>query len=404
MNEQQQVEKALDLAPLIIKSMRERESLTTAEQATLNEWLQQGDNSALYEELMNEPDAEAALERLKEIDAQETEPALQRLHARLFTHSINRRPWWKYAAAAVLVIAAGSLAILYSKHSQPAQTANHPVNTIQDIAPGGKKAVLELADGSKITLDDAGNGKLAMQDASTISKTGEGALQYEAGKDNNAALVYNTLSTPRGGEYELTLSDGTKIWLNAATTLRYPASFNGRDRVIELVDGEAYFEVAKQLNPSTSQRVPFKVQVKNTIVEVKGTHFNINAYSDEVSQSVTLLEGAVAVSGKQNSITLAPGEQTEISSQRLLVLKANVEQTIAWRNGQFSFVNTDIKDVMQRLARWYDMDIEFKDIDIKANFNGHLNRNEPVNELLEVLAATNGAHFTIQGKKVIISK
>jgi len=233
----------------------------------------------------------------------------------------------------------------------------------------------------------------------------EGELKYEAGKNTATHVAFNTLSTPQGGEYQIILSDGTRIWLNAATTLRYPASFSDKERVVELVEGEAYFEVAKQTNPSTSERIPFRVQVKNTVVEVKGTHFNINAYPETSQIKTTLLEGLVDVKFKNKTVAIQPGEQTATTTNDITVNKdVDLDHIIAWQRGEFDFNQNTLPEIMAQLSRWYDVTVEYKNGEIPSvHFTGGIRRHVEISKVLEMLQLTGAADFKLQDRKVIIS-
>ncbi|MGH2565646.1 MAG: FecR family protein, partial [Ginsengibacter sp.] len=259
------------------------------------------------------------------------------------------RPWLKYvAAAAVLVFLFGGYWLFTGKKvtNGPGQTN---IVKIDVEAPKVTKATITLASGKQIVLDSAGNGLLAVQKNVQLVKLADGQIAYNGNGTTNTSIEYNTLSNPRGSKViNLTLSDGSKVWLNAESSLRYPTAFTGAVRKVEIT-GEAYFEIAHDANK------PFKVTRGETEVTVLGTHFNVNAYDDEEALKVTLLEGSVKVSQGNSNQTLSPGEQAQVTSQKQIYLdKApDLDQVMAWKNGLFNFNKTDIGTIMRQVQRWY---------------------------------------------------
>lgn len=314
------------------------------------------------------------------------------------------RRW--FVAASVTLLIATSSAIFFFKYNGSyflAKNTTHSLNK-GGIAPGGNKALLTLADGSKITLDDAVTGQLAKQSGARVSKAAKGQLVYTADNTlpNSNALartVFNTIETPKGGQYQVTLPDGSRVWLNAASSLRYPTSFNGKVRTVELT-GEAYFEVAKNAHK------PFKVVSNNQVVEVLGTHFNISSYSDENSVKTTLLEGSVKVlSTKANqSKLLKPGEQSNISysSNSFSVQMVNTEGVIAWKNGYFLFADEDLKGIMNKFARWYNIDVQYQGNVDNLRFGGMVSRSKDLEQALKVIEQTGSVKIKIEGRRVTI--
>jgi transmembrane sensor len=313
--------------------------------------------------------------------------------------------WYKVAVAASVILLA-SLAFYFLKPTSSKQIAQktsteYPLKN--DIAPGGNKAILTLADGSHIILDSANNGTLSQQGTIKIIKLNDGELAYATSAgENKGEILYNTISTPKGGQYQLILSDGSRVWLNAASSLRFPTTFSGNERKVDLI-GEGYFEVTKNKDK------PFKVSANNTIVEVLGTHFNINAYNDEPFVKTTLLEGMVKVStpllpGNSSPKFLLPGQQAGVSKNGEITLteNADMEEAVAWKNGLFQFKSSDIKTVLRQIARWYDVDVEYVG-DVNLHFTGQLTRNENVSKVFKELALTGEVHFKIDGKKIIVS-
>jgi len=304
-------------------------------------------------------------------------------------HTVKRLRW---VAAAVFIIGLGG-AIWLLRHSetapsQPTMATASPA----DILPGGNKAVLTLANGQQLILDSAANGTLAQQGKVNIIKTREGRLEYH-GED--AAILYNTLSTPRGGQYQLRLPDGTLVWLDAASSISYPTFFDGKDRKVRIT-GQAYFEVVK------NKSKPFHVSVNNMDVEVLGTHFNINAYNDEASINTTLLEGSVKINaGNSNTTVLRPGQQAQVGNQLKVVENANPDQVMAWKNGLFNFEGADIKTVLRQLGRWYDVEIVYKGEVPPKKFGGEVSRQLTLAQVLRLLQKV-GISYTLEGKKLVV--
>lgn len=273
-----------------------------------------------------------------------------------------------------------------------------PVNDKNAITPGGNKAILKLGDGREIILDSAGEGTLTKQGQSNVIKSGDGQLQYQAAGNTSSETVFNTIATPRGGQYQLVLADGTKVWLNASSSLQYPTAFTGKERSVELT-GEGYFEVAKNAS------MPFHVQVNNMEVEVLGTHFNINAYDDEDAIKTTLLEGSVKVRS-ENSVVLKPGEQAALSaphSPLTIHHSPNIEEVMAWKNGLFQFKAADIETVLRQAARWYDVEFVYKG-NIPERFSGQISRSANAEQLLKILELTGKVKFEINGKTIIVKQ
>ncbi|MGN7721711.1 FecR family protein [Chitinophaga sp. 22620] len=317
------------------------------------------------------------------------------VHEKRLLGAIEQRIGWKRsarirtlrlaAAAVILVVALGWWLVKPSPSAPPAPSI--AVNEL-DRSPGGNRAVLTLGNGQRIVLDSAANGTLFSQGGIQAVKLDSGALAYNMG-GTGAEIQMHTLSTPVGGQFRITLSDGTAIWLNAASTLKFPSSFTGGERAVEIT-GEAYFEVAK------NKAMPFKVMFNGSSVEVLGTHFNIMAYPDEARSKVTLLEGSVAVSNPSGRQLLRPGMQALVGSS-ITTGPANVEEAVAWKNGLFIFDNEDIHSIMRKLARWYDVKPEYADAMQGVTFSGTVSRYSNVSGVLEMLEMTESVRFELQG-------
>ncbi|WP_316737747.1 FecR family protein [Pedobacter aquatilis] len=321
----------------------------------------------------------------------------------------NYKLWIKVAAAAVVLFFIGFVVNLQLK--KYSQTHLSVGNKHDVIKPGGNKATLTLADGSKISLTDATNGIIAKQAGISITKTRNGELIYSVTSKNsdNPKYSFNTIETPRGGQYQINLPDGTKVWLNAESSLKYPTTFNTAERIVQL-KGEAYFEVAK-LADKKGVRIPFKVNSeigagRNQQVEVLGTHFNINAYANEPNNKTTLLEGSVKVSNLSAlaSNILKPGQQSVIasSSNSVLVKNVDAEDAITWKDGFFSFNDENLQTIMNKISRWYNVDIDYRGAKMDKLFGGRISRFNSVNEVLETLQATGDVHFKIEERRILV--
>ncbi|WP_316824207.1 FecR family protein [Pedobacter miscanthi] len=319
--------------------------------------------------------------------------------------------WPKLAAAAVVLFFIGFVISNQLKKQLPDQQQTSKT-TEKIIKPGGNKATLTLADGSKISLTDATNGIIAKQAGINITKTSKGELIYTVATQsasNHRKDVFNTIETPRGGQYQINLPDGTKVWLNAESALKYPAAFNEEERKVEL-KGEAYFEVAK-LTDKNGMRVPFKVKSdigagRSQEVEVLGTHFNINAYNNEPSNKTTLLEGSVRIKNLQSNISqlLKPGQQSIINSSSPLVKVETIdaEEAVTWKDGYFSFNEENLETIMNKIARWYNVEIDYRGNKINKTFGGRISRFNSVNEVLDMLQTTGAVHFKIEERRILV--
>lgn len=303
---------------------------------------------------------------------------------------------WVAAAAVLLLIVSSVFLFTNQKEKNTTVAKNTQPQLQQDRLPGGDRAILTLADGSSIVLDSAGTGMLAQQGTTQIIKKEDGQLLYNSSDNTADAIAYNLLQTPRGGQYKITLPDGSKVWLNAASSLKYPVVFSGKERRVEIT-GEAYFEIAKDVLR------PFKVQLNQMEVEVLGTHFNINSYTDEETVRTTLLEGRVKIITAGENKFLQPGQQAQLkpSGSMKIVNDVNLEETIAWKDGNFQFENSDIKSVMRQLSRWYDVDVSYQG-NINKHFIGGISRNVKLSQVLSMLQQTGEVRFIIEGKKIIV--
>lgn len=296
--------------------------------------------------------------------------------------------WKKIAVAASVLVAIGiGTHVLFQKSDQsPVAVASKGSD---DKEPGKTGAILTLSNGSKIVLDSAGNGLLANQNNTAVSKK-NGGVVYTAGSD--AQAVYNTMTTPRARQYNLELSDGTKVWLNASSSITFPTSFSANERKV-ILTGEAYFEVAKD------KKRPFRVSVNDMQVNVLGTHFNINAYDDEAAVNTTLLEGSVLLTEKGKKVLLKPGQQAQKQKSGAIIVNDNVnlDEVMGWKNGVFYFDNASLQTVLRQISRWYDVDVVFEKGTPTRTFEGEIQRNLQLSQVLKILEK-NKVHFKIDGK------
>lgn len=306
---------------------------------------------------------------------------------------IKANPFYYYVAAAIILIAFG-FGVFYNNNDRKEIVAQQDLTKRIDVLPGTDKAILTLADGSKIVLDDKTNGDISQHAGVTISKTDDGQLIYkvDASSKNSSAIAFNTIETPKGGQYQIILPDGTKVWLNAASSLKYPEAFIGSERKVELT-GEAYFEVAKNKN------LPFRVMSKNQEIEVLGTHFNVNNYMDDKAAKTTLLEGSIIISNSKSKKVLKAGEQAIIKNYGMAEIEVlsnvDADDETAWKNGQFRFNNAGLKTILNQLERWYDIKIDYSTVPEKR-YNGMVPRKAKLSEVLKMLELTGNISFEIK--------
>ena len=351
-----------------------------------------GEDESLQLELMlmattAEPDPQ--------FDAQKWEPFIQKV---LETKSspVRRmsRKWWKVAGAAVAisVIALTAFLLMRGNEELPS-TENGKTAPIAQIVPGKNGAVLTLADGRQIVLDSAGNGTLTAQGKTTVAIS-EGRLIYSGDSEGNKAY-FNTMTTPKGRKFQLVLPDGSSVWLNAASSITYPTIFSGNTREVTIT-GEAYFEVAKD------RTKPFHVKVNSMDIEVLGTHFNVNAYSNESDMKTTLFEGSVKVNMQDKSNILKPGQQAIVNDQQIRTdNNADLDQVLSWKNDLFNFNRANLQSIMKQLERWYDIEVVYEGNIPEGSFRGKVSRNSDLSDVLNILKDV-GIRFKIEGKKIIV--
>jgi len=339
------------------------------------------------------------------------------------TETTRRSLWPRIAAAAAILLIVGLSIFFYTSYYAPRHLEGSEAMRdllANDIKPGGNKAYLILSNGKRVSLTDAANGELAKEAGVEITKTADGQVIYttrhpeggttegpvsgsrdissqgfprhDGGRVEMTAM--NTIETPRGGQYQIRLPDGSKVWLNAASKLIYPVSFIGRgQRVVEL-SGEAYFEIFK------NKLQPFVVKSKNQEVTVLGTHFNVNTYDDEPNTKTTLLEGSVKV----NEAVLKPGQQSILAGGKINVIPADLTETMAWQKGDFVFKNEALESIMRKICRWYNVEVIYVGkIDTKQTFSGQISRNKNISEVLKALESSGTLKFKIEGRKIRIT-
>lgn len=394
------------ITELIIKHLQDK--ITAEEANTLQQWIAaDARNREQFESLTNPDALQAEMISDQRIQDQvyaqlpEVQEALT-----VVTPGNSWKRWAAVAAAAIILISVGAWYWWQNSKSKPVVTTVQKTPAAAPIPPGGNKATLTLADGTVVDLTKAANGAIATQGKTTVNKKEDGQLEYKRANspltaDNSPA--YNVLSTPRGGQYQLLLPDGSKVWLNAASSIKYPTAFIENERKVEIT-GEAYFEVAKDAYK------PFRVAIKSDdgregLIEVMGTHFNVNAYGDEQPIITTLLEGKVKISAEQqitNNKLLLPGDEARINDNAAITVKKNVdtESAVAWMKGFFDFHNAGIKSVMKQVSRWYAVDIQYDGPVPAQTFEGNLDRNISLNDLLDLLQRMGPTKFQLEGRVI----
>jgi ferric-dicitrate binding protein FerR (iron transport regulator) len=387
---------------IVVKAITDEE-LNQAERITLDEWLAEEANRALFENLKNKDYLLQKLIEAHDVDVEGDKVLLDQKMAKVQS-IIKRKAWYRdvaTAAAVIVLLTAAALFWLNTRKTGNPEIAkgNIPVKQ-KEVVPGQTKASLTLADGKKLVLDSAATGQLAQQGAMIVVNENSTLVYKGNGQPSNAAL-FNILSTGNGQTYGMVLADGSKVWLNAGASIRYPVAFTGNERKVE-VTGEAYFEVAHQADK------PFVVHVSNQKgdemdVQVLGTRFNINAYMDEADMKTTLLEGSVKISVGDSQTLLEPGCQAQVSHGMATVFPgADLNAAIAWKNGMFNFEKADIDGVMRQLTKWYDISVVYEGPKPTKQFKGEMERNLTLPQVLNALTLTTGVHFRIEGRKLIV--
>lgn len=401
----EKIEQAIYIAALLKK--KHQKALTRQEASFLEKWIQLSEaNRQLYYRLNDPQRLEKDLRALESYDVEEHIRRLssaahidtpdQHRHAVAPRHNYIYK--WVAAASVVMMVFAGYW-ILHKGHGTRPSAIAYNTGKADTLLPGGNHAVLTLANGKKILLDTAEDGLLNNQNNINVIKTKDGQIAYN-GSAVAAVAGDNKITTPRGGQYQLLLADGTKVWLNSASSLQYPVIFTGNKRLVTL-SGEAYFEVAK------NKEKPFVVNVNGEQVKVLGTHFDIMAYDDEPAVKTTLIEGSVQVKKGMDSVLISPGEQAvspNSGSDKLEVKQADIEETLAWTKGDFLFRSLSIDDIMRQIERWYNADVQYSSDVSDIRFSGGMQRKQDVSNLLEILEADGRLSFKIKGHIIIVSR
>lgn len=304
--------------------------------------------------------------------------------------------WPRVAVAAAVLIFLLSIGVFYQwETGRPSESIYS-----KDVAPGKQGATLILANGQRIRLNDAGDGELARQAGVRIKKSPDGQLIYEMNTPDGEANPMNTLFTANGETYQIRLPDGSKVWLNAGSSLTYHAKLEHEGQRKVVLIGEGYFEVAKD------RLHPFIVATADQEIAVLGTHFNVRSYADEPIVTTTLLEGKVKIGNKaQHSVMLMPGQQARLKAQSFTVTEVETEDAVAWKNGMFVLNNQDLESILKQASRWYNVEISFEDESLKSEvFRGAVSRFENISQLLEVLESTGSVHFKWKGRRIIAIK
>jgi ferric-dicitrate binding protein FerR (iron transport regulator) len=341
-------------------------------------------------------------------DEAELEAAMRERLMKTTRPPVKRFPFKRFSiAASVLLVLGLSVFVLKNKLTNSSDNLT-AVSKKSNIIPGGNKATLILADGSRLPLDEVANGKVISQKGIQVSKSADGQLTYTV-KDHgdmaansaaDSAPLFNTIETPRGGQYKVILPDGSQVWLNASSSLKFPISFaSAKERRVELT-GEAYFEVTHRPD------LPFRVITSKQTVEVLGTHFDISAYADDATTKTTLLQGSVKVSvyDSGNGALLKPGQQSKVNSN-IQVSDVNAEEVIAWKNGYFRFDDEKLENIMKSVARWYDVDVVYEQESLKnETFGAVTTRFSTIGTLLDMMQQTGDIKFSVKGKIITVSK
>ena len=388
-------EEAFRVARLIAGYIRE--SLTSLEHDELDAWIAASDkNMELFEELTDEKNIEESLQKIEKMAADQ---ALKEISERIEfnppkTSGKVLRFWWYAVAASLILIAGGWIYFKFISGEKITKNKNNITLKQNDVNPGYKRAVLVRNNGERINLEALKDSSFQEGPNTRVNKK-SGILSYVNDSITPETISFNTLITPRGGEYELVLADGSKVWMNAASSLKYPTSFQNGQRIVDLT-GEAYFEIAK--NPSK----PFRVRINNgAVVEVLGTRFNVMSYTDELNIETTLLEGIVKLTKGIVSRVLKPGELAALDRRGEIRIDdaADIEEITAWKNGMFDFKDQEIAPIMRQVERWYDVEVVYEG-NIGDHFNASIPRDVPVSKLLHLLGLTNTIHFKIEGRKI----
>ncbi|WP_207426072.1 FecR family protein [Pedobacter sp. SYSU D00535] len=384
----------------ILSRIIQAESLAKEEELWLLEYLERGEVSELKCLLKDEFDG--SLSNANTFAKPSSATILGNIHKQINSRQHSRNLWkrmGRLAVAASLLLGVSIAVYLTRRGSESGLKHLNTTKVLsRDIAPGGRKATLTLADGRVIVLTDASEGALLSKGGVEIKKKENGLIEYcvkeSSCRSASLNLQFNTIATPVGGQYKVILSDGTLVWLNALSSIRFPATFSPSERRVEIT-GEVYFEVAKD------RKRPFKVFTGTQTVEVLGTHFNINAYPEVEGIQTTLFEGSVRVSKGAKSVKLKPGEQARVARVLTVRKLEDAASTVSWLSGTFYFKDAGIKNVMREAARWYDLEVEYQGEPSQKQLNGKISKNVPLSQFLSMLEFS-GIKYRQEGRKLVI--
>jgi transmembrane sensor len=381
-------------ADLLVRRLRGE--LSAAEDIELNQWINKDpENKKLLDMLESEELLQADLDYIDSIQVNKAwDKVIAQTNQQTFSDKLAHIiRIWKYAAILIVALAVG-IGYYYQRHNTP--KISRVGQYKNDIAPGTEGAILTLANGLKVTLSGA-HGKA--QNANGLNYDEQGFVSCVLGNGRIRKAGYNTITAPLGYTYKLILPDGSRVWLNSSSSIKFPVVFGNDERHVYLT-GEAYFEVAK------NKHKPFRVSANNAVVQVLGTHFNVKAYKDETALKATLLEGSIKIVKGNESRLIVPGQQASINnnSTDISVNDANIDESIAWKNDRFLFDSEDIKSVMQQLARWYNVQVEYEGAVPEFHFSGGISRKNNISQILKMLELTGGVHFEIEGRKVTVTR
>lgn len=384
-----------EISQLIWKCLQQE--ITVEEKEVLDEWVGRSEaNRQWFEELTGKNTMQGRLSSYHAI-AEGREQVWQKiLQSEKKPAKTERLRWMMLAAAASVILALSLVVFNWTNLKEKEQAVVHTPDKNEISAPSSNKAILSLDDGRKIYLDSVSNGVLVSQDNVNIEKLADGQLAYRQGAGAQA-MVYNTLSNPRGSKViDITLSDGSRVWLNNESSIRFPLAFGSEERKV-VITGEAYFEVAKDA------RKPFIVEAGEMEVEVLGTQFNVNSYSEEPVIRTTLLEGKVRLKKNDQSIDLEVGQQAQVGNSDIKIIdRADIAQVMAWRNGLISLGGGDIKSIFHQIGRWYDVDIEYQGEIRDLKMFGEIPSMTSLSTLINALELNSGLQIEITGRKIIV--
>lgn len=402
MEGQQQFESAYRIASLF--SAQLKGDITPEEERELQDWMENAEaNSAWYREFSAE---EKLTEQFRKYQGADRMAVWNKTRSKIEKN--NSQPvktlwlsWQRVVVAAAVLLIVGTGVYLFQRNTDRQTNSN---DYALDIKAGGDKAYLTTSGGVRISLTDAATGQIANETGISVVKNKEGQVVYqvaaETGDESAKGNGMNSIETPRGGQYQVELPDGSKVWLNSASHLRFPTSFKNQHRVVEM-SGEAYFEVTKDASR------PFIVKSKGQEIEVLGTHFNVNAYTDEPEVKTTLLEGRVRVAipaDASEKVMLSPNQQAVLKGAKLSVKPVIAAQAVDWKNGDFIFSEESLESIMRKVSRWYDVEVVYEDITKeKVVLGGLISRSRSLSAVLRMMESTGKVHFEVKGRRVIVT-